>query len=210
MVRTLCTFVITVFLTSCVWLEHAKAECPSVREAITDCFEGTKGLFSDRMGTVLVYGDAVESKKCTLQISNDGHYVLNETHTVPNLGFLGQVQIKGECYFGSPGTPRHTGYLAFSEARSNVVNVDGDSSFTNSAGSTSVGYFVGKLNAETDLTSSPVRVSARLPETDAESTECFLDMRLIGAFLVVLDSGGPAGKCGGQNATFTGVYVKKM
>lgn len=95
--------------------------------------------------------------------------------------------------------------ISFSRAESQFLSVKGYSKLENSAGSISVGEFGGI----TDLKSighGKTRIPSAGVDGALANDACYLDVKLIGSLLVVLDSGEILGKCGGYGATFSGVY----
>ena len=88
--------------------------------------------------------------------------------------------------------------------RDSIVHIRGDASYENAAGSVSVGYFAGSAH-DPNSYSSALRVYG-----DHGDQRCFLDIKPLASWLAVLDSGKVGGRCGGSNATFTGIYKRAL
>ncbi|MDQ0458230.1 hypothetical protein [Rhizobium paknamense] len=81
------------------------------------------------------------------------------------------------------------------------ISLEGGSEYTNSSGSTDTGDFSG--SSEFSLKDGIIKVNSKSQEG------CYIQLRLVGELLVVLDSGEILGNCGGYGASFSGIYKKK-
>jgi hypothetical protein len=187
----------------------ADAACPNLGEAIAQSFTTGVELQTNEAGNALVYGKERSRQSCAVTIGDKGQYIFETPIGDAKLSSRTETPLVGECYFGSADAGGHTGYLTFTETPSGNIEVGGDSSYTDSAGSVAVGYFEGELDREIAVKTAIVRARLRSQELAEKSNDCYLDIRHAGNLLIVLDRGAPLGRCGGQNVTFTGVYARK-
>jgi hypothetical protein len=97
--------------------------------------------------------------------------------------------------------------ISFSITAKQLLSVKGFTQFENAAGSISVGEFSGTINLAA-LGQGGVRISSIGLDGADSNDACYLNIKLIGKLLIVLDSGEILGACGGYGATFSGVYSK--
>ncbi|MFV0475453.1 MAG: hypothetical protein ACK5MQ_14780 [Pikeienuella sp.] len=83
--------------------------------------------------------------------------------------------------------------------------ITGDASHENNAGAISVGVFSGAGSLDENTRRGR---ADHIPLNGDPDNGCYLDIRLLGRLMIVLDSGSTLGNCGGQGVSFTGVYRK--
>ncbi len=97
--------------------------------------------------------------------------------------------------------------LTFRAAKNKVLSISGYAQYESSTGSVSVGEFEGSVDKNSLRFGKAGIPSVGVDGADANDA-CYLEVKLVGSLLIVLDSGEILGKCGGYGATFSGVYSK--
>lgn len=188
----------------------ALADCKPVNEVIEAWASGGKPIQVEGDGSILIYGEQGDGSQCTLTLDEEGVYVFGSRAAgagKSNSEYA--VAATGEWVFRSDRIGGAASSIAFDASSNNETAIDGEASYTNSVGSISVGYFESVLKGSPQLPDAFTRIPAMRGDPPTASESCFLELRPLGRYLVVLDSGKATGRCGGENVSFTGVYRQK-
>lgn len=185
------------------FMNTATAECMRPTSAVFAHFQGGIQLKFAKQDDGVLYYDTGE-KICAFGKNEEYEDMPSEYPTAAQFEAADSDTSNnpvGTWIDGSFDTKRENSILEI-DGRSQIgLVLFGTASYTNLAGSISTGDFLGF-----DDTSGGSRIHSSFK--GQQNSDCFLDIEQIGKFLIVLDSGGND-RCGGQNVSFTGIYVSR-